>query len=60
MTVRERLDEIRELKRQKDWIHASIQADELYERSTTDIDMTDDEFMELCLYLDVISSHIIL
>lgn len=60
MTVRERLDEIRELKRQKDWISASKQADELYERSTTDIDMTDDEFMELCLYLDVISSHIIL
>lgn len=59
LTVRERLDEIRNLKNQKDWVHADMQADELYERSTQDIEMTDEEFMELCLYMDVISSHVL-
>lgn len=59
MTVRERLDEIRILKNQHDYIYADKQADALYEDITMgNVQATDDEYHELFLYIASLSKHI--
>lgn len=59
MTIRERLDEIRTLKNQHDYVYADKQADALYEDITMgNVKVTDDEYHELFLYIASLSKHI--
>ena len=59
MTVRERLDEIRVLKNQHDYVHADKQADALYEDITMgNVRATDDEYHELFLYIACLAKRI--
>lgn len=59
LTARQRLDEIRALMNLHDYILADLWADKLYEDFTADnVKLTADEWNELSLYIDTISSHV--